>query len=400
MQSLFLLFLVAVTFEKSDGWATSGREFRSRSSLQRPLGSLRQTSLGSAVGSPAIDLSKVGTENLDWPNLGFEYRQTTSFVQCEYKNGKWGELERKTDPFVKVHIGGTALHYGQACFEGLKAFQCKDKAVRIFRPDENAARIARSCERVCMPPIPKEKFLEACQVVVRDNLGFVPPYGTNGALYIRPVLFGSGPRIGLQPADEYIFIVLAIPVGDYYKGGLKPVQAVVIDEYDRAAPRGVGNVKVAGNYASDLLPNVAAKKAGYPIGLYLDAKTNSFVEEFSTSNFLAVDKKGAYVTPKSNAILASVTNKSLMELASDEGMDVQVRPVKVDEIMNGGFEEIAACGTAVVVTPVNKVLYKDSLVSIGQPGLSTVGPTINRLYARIRRIQNGEENFKNWMMDV
>lgn len=181
-------------------------------------------------------------------------------------------------------------------------------------------------------------------------------------------------------------------------GGLKPVQAVVIDNYDRAAPRGVGNVKVAGNYASDLLPNMAAKKAGYPIGLYLDAKTNSLIEEFSTSNFLAIDKKGAYVTPKSEAILASVTNKSLMQLAADQGMDVQVRPVKVDEIVNGNFDEIAACGTAVVVTPIDKVLYKDSLVHIGKS--QSVGPRIKTLYDRVRRIQNGEELFKDWMVEV
>lgn len=361
------------------------------------LGNDERGRLKMGVGT---DMSKVGTENLDWPNLGFEYRQTRSFVQCEYKDGKWGKLRLETDPYIKVHIGGTALHYGQACFEGLKAFQCKDKAVRIFRPHENAARIARSCERVCMPPIPADTFIEACKMAVKDNLEFVPPYGTNGALYIRPVLFGSGPRIGLQPSDEYIFVVLVIPVADYYKGGLKPVPAVVIDGYDRAAPRGVGNVKVAGNYASDLLPNVAAKKAGYPIGLYLDAKSNSYVEEFSTSNFLAIDDKGAYVTPKSDAILESITNKSLMELAKDEGLDVQVRPVKVDEISSGKFKEVAACGTAVVVTPINKVLYKDNLYSIGEPGATTVGPTIKRLYDRVRSIQNGEVVFKNWMVDV
>lgn len=159
----------------------------------------------------------------------------------------------------------------------------------------------------------------------------------------------------------------------------------------------MGNVKVAGNYASDLLPNMASKKAGYPIGLYLDATTNTFVEEFSTSNFLAIDNKGAYVTPKSEAILASVTNKSLMQLAVDEGMDVQVRPVKVQEIVDGSFAEIAACGTAVVVTPINKVLYKDSLVNIGG---TSVGPVIKKLYDRVRRIQNGEEDFKNWMVEV
>ena len=150
---------------------------------------------------------------------------------------------------------------------------------------------------------------------------------------------------------------MVLPVADYYKGGLKPVPAIVVDGYDRAAPQGVGAAKVAGNYAADLLPNMAAKKAGFPIALYLDAKTNTLVEEFSTSNFLAIDKiSGAYVTPKSDAILASITNKSLMELATDEGIEVQRRQVTIDEVMNGKFSEIAACGTAVVVTPVSKVL--------------------------------------------
>jgi len=353
---------------------------------------------------PPIDVKKIGTAFPlnEWSSLGFEFRQTASFVQCEYKNGAWGEVQLKSgsDPYVKIHIGATSLHYGQACFEGLKAFAQKDGKVKLFRPMENAARIARSCERVCMPPIPAQKFLEACKCVVRENAAFIPPYGTGGALYIRPVLFGSGPRIGLQPADEYLFVVLAIPVADYYKGGLKPVQAVVIDDFDRAAPRGVGSAKVAGNYAADLLPNMAAKKQGYPIGLYLDAKSNSFVEEFSTSNFLAIDKKGAYVTPKSDAILASVTNKSLMELAADEGMTVEVRPVPISEVVRGDFDEIAACGTAVVVTPVNKILYKDQLVTIGN-GDANVGPKIKKLYDRVRSIQNGETVDKfSWMIDV
>jgi branched-chain amino acid aminotransferase len=169
------------------------------------------------------------------------------------------------------------------------------------------------------------------------------------------VLFGSGPRIGLQPADEYIFVVLVLPVADYYRGGLSPVTAVVVTDYDRAAPRGVGNVKVAGNYAADLLPNMEFKKKGYPIALYLDSKTNSYIEEFSTSNFLAIDKMNRYITPLSDAILESVTNKSLMELAMDEGYEVQRRPVLLEELMNGSFVEAAACGTAVVVTPVNKI---------------------------------------------
>ena len=166
----------------------------------------------------------VGTAGLDWTNLGFEYSQTANFIQIEYKDGEWGEIKKQEDPFVKIHIGATALHYGQACFEGLKAFQCKDKSVKIFRPDMNAKRIADSCKRVCMPPIPEDKFLAAIKEVVKDNLAYVPPYGSSGALYIRPVLFGSGPKIGLSPSEEYKFVVLAMPVADYYKGGLQPVQ--------------------------------------------------------------------------------------------------------------------------------------------------------------------------------
>jgi branched-chain amino acid aminotransferase len=342
----------------------------------------------------------VGSKNLDWPNLGFEYRQTDSFVKIDYKNGQWGDIHTRTNPYIDIHIGATALHYGQACFEGLKAFHCKDGKVRIFRGKENAARIARSCERICMPPLSEQKFMDAVNIAVLQNLAYVPPYGSGGALYVRPVLFGTGPRIGLQPADEYSLVVMVLPVADYYKGGLKPVTAVVIDDYDRAAPRGVGAAKVAGNYAADLLPNMGAKKAGYPIALYLDAKTNTYVEEFSTSNFLAIDKNGVYVTPKSDAILASITNKSLMELAADEGMKVEMRPIKIDEVMGGQFGEIAACGTAVVVTPVNKIMYKNSLAVIGDKNTS-VGPTLKKLYSRVRSLQQGEEEDKfGWMTEV
>ena len=259
--------------------------------------------------------------------------------------------------------------------------------------------MALSCRRTCMAELPESKFLEAINAVVADNLAFLPPYGSNGAMYIRPLLFGSGPRIGLQPSDEYTFIAMVLPVADYYKGGLgKGVHAVVVDDYDRAAPRGVGNVKVAGNYAADLLPNIAAKKAGYPIGLYLDAKTNSFIEEFSTSNFFGINKKGAYVTPKSEAILASVTNKSLMTIAEDLGMDVQKRPVHIDELVNGEFSEVAACGTAVVITPVTKVTYKDKVTTVGGP---EVGPVLRKLYDNVRAIQNGEIDDKfQWMYTV
>jgi branched-chain amino acid aminotransferase len=255
-----------------------------------------------------------------------------------------------------------------------------------------------------MPVLSKEKFLEAVNLAVRDNIEYVPPYGSNGALYIRPLLFGSGPRIGLQPADEYIFIVMVLPVGDYYKGGLaKPVDGLIIEDFDRAAPRGVGNVKVAGNYAADLLPNMLSKKKGFPIGLYLDAQTQTKVEEFSTSNFVGIENEAKkYITPKSPSVLPSITNKSLMTIAADEGFTVEERDILVDELND--FDEVIAVGTAVVVSPVASLTRFDdkgkaTKYSFGNS--KEVGPTTRRLYDIVRAIQNGEvEDNYNWNYKV
>lgn len=330
---------------------------------------------------------KPGTAPLDWANLGFEFRPTKSHMKFVWKNGKWDEGELVTEPYIKVHIANTGLHYGQAIFEGLKAFTWKDGSIRIFRPHENAKRLRRSAERLLMQPLPEDMFVEAVKRVVADNAEYVPPFGTGGSLYIRPLLFGSGARIGLNPSDEYTLLIMVIPVGDYYKGGLSPVTALVIDDFDRAAPRGVGNVKVAGNYAADLLPNMLGKKKGYPIGLYLDAKTNKFVEEFSTSNFVAVAKDGAFVTPDAPTVLPGITRKSLMELAQDEGLKVQERPIPLEELSS--LREVAACGTAVVVTPVNRIVVKDQILTVGDEA-TPIGPTMQRLYKRVRAIQTGE----------
>jgi branched-chain amino acid aminotransferase len=254
-----------------------------------------------------------------------------------------------------------------------------------------------------MPELPTEKFLEGVKAVVKDNIEYVPPYGSNGALYIRPLLFGSGPRIGLQPAGEYTFLIMVIPVGDYYKGGLsKPQNALIIQDYDRAAPKGVGAVKVAGNYAADLLPNMESKKKGYPIGLYLDAKTQSTIEEFSTSNFVGINNaKKLYVTPKSPSVLPSITNKSLMQIARDEGYTVEEREIPVSELAD--FDEVLAVGTAVVVTPVGSVTMfdADGNEKVYEFGGGEIGPSTKRLYERVRAIQNGETDDKHgWNVQV
>ncbi|CAM9184014.1 unnamed protein product [Chrysoparadoxa australica] len=377
--------------------ATRGFVTTGLTSAVRPY-TVHHISASPAQAESATSLtSAVGTAPLDWENLGFEYRTTKSHIKFVCKDGQWGEGELVSDPYIKVHIANTGLHYGQAVFEGMKAFHTKDGDVKIFRPYENAERISRSAGRILMEAPPAEMFVEGCKKVIRDNMEYVPPYGSDGALYIRPLLFGSGPRIGLQPADEYTLLIMVMPVGNYYKGGMKPTTAVVVEDYDRAAPKGVGSAKVAGNYAADMLPNMEAKKAGYPIGLYLDAKTNSLIEEFSTSNFFGITRDGSYVTPASPAVLASITNKSLMELAAANGMKVERRDVPLEEL--DSFVEVAACGTAVVMTAVKRVVTSEKVYEIGSG--EEVGEVCQKLYKQVRGIQNGEvEDTMNWMESV
>jgi len=325
--------------------------------------------------------------DIDWKNLGFKYLDTRCNIRYTWRDGEWssGKMHESSD--MNMHIAAGCLHYGQASFEGMKAFRCKDGIVRVFRPRDNIKRMAMTANHTCMPEVPEALFLNALERVINANQDYIPPYGTDGALYIRPLLIGSGIQIGVAPAPEYTFVIMVIPVGPYYKGGLKPVRAVIFDEYDRAAPQGVGNIKVAGNYAASLYAHEQAKKAGYDVELYLDAKEHKYIEEFATSNFVGILKDNVYVTPQSNSILPSITNMTLMTLAADMGMHVEQRPVLYDEI--AGFAEVGACGTAVVVTPVCEITREDVIIKIGSK--DNCGPVLQSLYKKVRAIQYGED---------
>lgn len=336
-------------------------------------------------------------QNIDWRNLGFSYLPTNCHVRYVWRDGQWDQGELVEEPYLRVHIAATALHYGQAAFEGLKAFRCRDGKVRLFRPHENARRLANTAERICMAQVPEGMFLDAVQRVVDANRDYVPPYGTGGSLYVRPLLFGSGPQIGVNPAEEYVFLVLVLPVGPYYKGGLQPVRAVILDEYDRAAPRGVGNVKVAGNYAASLEPHQKAAAMGFPVELYLDSRERKYVDEFGTSNFIAVTRDGTYVTPESPSVLPSITNMSLQQIARDMDMKVEKRPVELAEVAS--FAEVGACGTAVVVTPVYEIVHDGEIIRISEP--DRCGPTLQAFYDRMTAIQYGEVDDKHgWTLPV
>ncbi len=336
-------------------------------------------------------------KNIDWKNLGFSYMQTEYYVKCEYKNGSWGDIQICTDPHISLHIASTCLHYGQAIFEGLKAFGRKDESIALFRPDENAKRLITSATRLVMEPPSQELFLEMAKKLVLLNKQYVPPYGTGASLYVRPFLIGSSPHIGVHASEEYVFIMLATPMGPYYKNGFFPVKAYIQEQYDRAAPLGVGNVKAAGNYAAGLAGDLDGKKKGFPVCLYLDAQTHSYIDEFGTSNFLAISKAGSYVTPDSQSILGSVTNKSLQVIAQDFGLKVEKRKIHVSELAD--FTEVGACGTAVVITPVSSILHGERIYTFGKE--NEAGATLTRLYNEITGIQYGDKpDTHGWMLPV
>ncbi|NMB66050.1 MAG: branched-chain amino acid aminotransferase [Spirochaetes bacterium] len=333
---------------------------------------------------------------LDWQNLPFGYIKTDYNIRFYYKDGKWSEGELSTEETIPIHIAAPGLHYGQQAFEGLKVFETVDGRIVAFRPDENAKRMQRSCERIFIPEVPVDMFIKAVDTVVAANAKFVPPFGTGASLYVRPVIYGAGARVGLGPADEYVFIVFVTPVGPYYKGGFKPVKALVVEQYDRAAPNGVGDCKVGGNYAAGLRGGEYAKKKGFPIPLYLDPKEKKYVDEFGTSNFIAI-KGNTYLTPESNSILPSITNKSLMDIAALLGMNVEKRPIAIDEVEH--FDEVGAVGTAAVITPVCSILYRDKVFTFCDE--EKAGPIITKLYEYLTKLQTGEiKDTFGWLHEI
>lgn len=327
-------------------------------------------------------------KEIDWANLSFGYVKTDYNVRIYNRNGQWGELEVSSSEYINMHMAATCLHYGQEAFEGLKAFRGKDGKVRVFRLDENAARMQETCRGTLMAELPTERFREAILKAVKLNERFIPPYESGASLYIRPLLIGSGAQIGVKPADEYLFIVFVTPVGPYFKGGFSTNPYVIIREYDRAAPLGTGCFKVGGNYAASLRANKKAHDMGYTSEFYLDAKEKKYIDECGAANFFGI-KDNTYVTPKSTSILPSITNKSLMQLAEDMGIKVERRPIAEEELST--FEEAGACGTAAVISPIQRIDDPEKGKSYIFSEDGKPGPISEKLYNKLRAIQYGDE---------
>ena len=301
-------------------------------------------------------------KDIDWGNLGFGYTKTNANVRSSFTNGKWGEIDGK---------------------------------IRVFRWEENFKRLENSADGILMQKVPKELFKEMLFKSIELNKEFVPPYGTGASLYIRPVLFGSGAQVGVKPADEYTFIIFVMPVGPYFKAGFKPVNVQLVKDADRVAPLGTGTLKVGGNYAASLKSGERAHDEGFAAALYLDSKEKKYIDECGPANFFGI-KDNTYVTPKSNSILPSITNKSLIQLAEDLGLKTERRPIPVEELES--FEECGACGTAAVISPIGKIYDRENKTEFVYSKNGEPGEISKKLYERLRAIQYGEiEDTHNWV---
>ncbi|MDR0618967.1 MAG: branched-chain amino acid aminotransferase [Bacteroidales bacterium] len=342
-------------------------------------------------------MSTIPTD-INWSSLPFGYLKTDYNIRAYYRDGRWSKFEKSTDETIPVHIAATALHYGQSCFEGLKAFRCRDGKIRLFRPEENAKRLILSANGIMMQPVPKEIFIEACKEVVLINEKYVPPFMSGASFYLRPILYGSGGEVGVKPSKEYTFMVFGGPVGPYFKTGFKPMPMQLIKDFDRAAPLGTGMFKVGGNYAASLRASERAHGEGFNTVLFTDAKDHKFIDEAGPANFFAI-KGNRYITPDSHSILRSITNMTLQQIALDLGMEVERRHIAIDELAE--FEEIGACGTAAVITPVSRMVNRSNNNEYIYTMGGEAGPKTQKLYDILTGIQSGIiEDKYGWMVEV
>ena len=335
---------------------------------------------------------------LDWGSLGFSYISIKERYVSNFKDGKWDDGCMTEDPNVVISESAGVLQYAQTVFEGMKAYRTVDGRIVCFRPDMNAARMKASCERMEMPVFPEDRFLDAVRQTVAANKDCVPPYETGASLYLRPFMFGSDAVIGVKPSQEYQFRIFGTPVGPYFKGAASLLK-LRIPDYDRAAPRGTGNIKAGLNYAMSLHAIVDAHNQGYNENLYLDPSSRCFIEETGGANIIFITRDGRLVTPKSDSILPSITRKSLLYIAENYlGIKVEERRICVDEL--GEFAEAGLCGTAAVISPVGEIVdHGRSFTFTG--GTEHGGPVCSKLYETIRGIQTGQvEAPEGWIMEI
>jgi len=328
---------------------------------------------------------------IDPAELGFGRYFTDRMLTRFYKAGEgWGDV--RIEPYHPLSLDPAArmLHYSQEIFEGLKAYPSEDGRILLFRPEQNARRMNRSAERMCMATMPEEDFVECLSALAVLEKRWIPRVaGTS--LYIRPALIGHEPALGVHHSSEYIFFVILSPVGAYFKEGFKPVRLYVEETYVRAVQGGVGDVKTGGNYAATLLAGAKAEQKGFSQVMWLDAKERRFVEEVGAMNMFFVFGKRLITPALSGSILPGITRDSVLKLAPRLGYEVEERSIAIDEVIaclaDGSLTESFGAGTAAVIAPVGSFQYKgkDYTITGGQ-----VGPITQRLYDELVGIQYGK----------
>lgn len=323
---------------------------------------------------------------------GFGRVFTDHMVMIRYSDGRgWHDARITARGPLQIDPACAVLHYAQEIFEGLKAYRLPDGGIGFFRPDANAKRFQTSAERLAMPPLPEELFLESIRKLASVDREWIPQI-EGGSLYLRPFMFASEVFLGVKPASEYLYLVIASPVGAYFKGGASAISLWVSDDFSRAGPGGTGAAKCGGNYAASLLPQSQAIAEGCDQVIFLDAKENRFIEELGGMNVFFLFDDGSILTPELGTILPGITRDSLITLARDAGLTVREGKYAIDQwqedARSGRLREAFACGTAAVVTPIGAVRGTAVNFTIGNGG---PGIVTEKLRAGLIGIQRGEQ---------
>ncbi|HTD02198.1 branched-chain amino acid aminotransferase [Undibacterium sp.] len=363
------------------------------------------TPIPSLVVTPSATMLSDAQRAEQMSHLSFGRTFTDHMVVIPYRDGAWQQGEVKAYGPLSLDPSTSSLHYGQAIFEGFKAFSQADGGIKTFRPEANGERFNRSAARLAMPAMPVELFLHAADELIRLDHPWVPE-NIGESLYLRPLMIATDPFLGVRPSKEYLFVLIASPAGAYFPKGVKPVTVWISEDYVRAAPGGTGEAKCAGNYAASLLAQEQAQEKGCDQVVWLDAVHREYIEEMGGMNLFFVyqeNGKTVVVTPElSGTLLPGITRRSLLELARDLGYEAQERKLTVqqwrDDIAAGRMTEVFACGTAAVITPVGEVKAKGFNMSINN---GENGPVTMALREALLAIQHGTApDTHNWMHTV
>ncbi|MBA7596772.1 MAG: branched chain amino acid aminotransferase [Promethearchaeota archaeon Loki_b32] len=341
----------------------------------------------------------VDPKDIDFYSLGFNFIETKTMFMATHKNGKWNEGELMPFGNFEISPASCVINYGQGIFEGMKALKGKNGEITLFRPKENAKRFNFSARRMLMPEYDVDKFVDTVKRVVKENEEYIPPYDSGGALYIRPILFGYGPILGVHSAEEFKLIIFTVPVGPYFPEGFKGINLEISKKYTRAAPGGTGSAKTICNYAGTMLPAKESKARGFAQILYLDAIHMEYIEEVGAANFFAMIN-GKLATPrKSGTILEGITRESILELASKKlGIEIEERDMSYKELYDESCTEVFCAGTAAVITPIASVTLegKERIFNNREPGEIT-----NKVYKLLTGIQRLDiEDEFGWIIKV